>query len=172
MDSVFAGTAWARWTAFRTMDDWAATVALPLTTGVTSLTLPIPTAVSSFSRVRLLGGDPGLFTDGDQGSGFRLQLLNQYGYPGATVDASLFTGCVVLPSGQRENLTFALGTDGTSVVASFQPKVVATTYQVLVRHATQGLLSVDTSAFSSSPPGIFSVGGPVVSATNASLVRW
>ena len=119
-----------------------------------------------------MGGDPSLFTDRDQGGGFRLQLLNQYGYPAAMMDASLFTGCVVLPSGQRENLTFLLGTDGMSVVASFQPKVVSSTYQVLVRHATQGLLSVDTSVFSSSPPGIFSVGGPFVSATNASLVRW
>lgn len=164
-----AGAVSAKWYIFKTSDDWGAASAAPVSTAVVPVTLTLPATASAFSRVEIWKGTPGLSTKMPCDAGFFVLPLSQYGFLlTLALDSTLFTGIVVLPNGQRQTLEFDVVMNGSAVVAQFCPTVVSTAYQVLVRHATQGLLSVDAAFFSTTPPGIFSVAGPMV--TNDSSI--
>ena len=95
--------------------------------------------------------------------------MSQYGFPALVSEASDFSGTVILSSGQRHVLSFRKSEDG-AIISDFSAFLVSSTFQVLVRHATMGLLPLGGPAFSSVTPGMFTVSGPTISSENASLV--
>lgn len=161
LSSRYEGATFARWTTFKNPEDWGSAAAPVVSSGTTALEIAFPAVASACSRVQLL----------ELAGGFQLLPLSQYGFAATERDVSLFTGVVVWPSGQRRSIAFSTSLDGSAITANFSPTVVAAAYQVLVRHATQGLLSVEAAAFSTLPPGFFSVPGPSVTSSNSSLVR-